>query len=384
MNNNKKKHLLVIDPTAFAGGSKIATENILHLLDNDRVRITVATVDQRSWRSSNLTRVPLWQPSWLAHREQGLPYFLRHLTIAGHLLWLRWRTGRFDLALGASGPGVDLALYLVKPLLGFEIVQLIHGPIAKSRTIGRALLKAGQVHFLESTRPSILTALATVSSPCHDLPSRYHVMSNGLSKQAWPTRCQGEHPVIFWAASLLKWKGLDLLLAALKLMDSDNRPEAHICYIRPEQTTLPISTAPIPMDQVVWHEAPQDLDRLRANANIFISTSTNEPFGLSILEALAAGHCVLIPKDNAYWDQVLSDGINCIKYNPNDADDLAEKLLSLKGDMARVKNMGAAAIAVADDYRAENQYAHLKKVLERGDSEQTTTKECHKQPEIIP
>ncbi|MBF4438182.1 glycosyltransferase, partial [Vibrio anguillarum] len=59
---------------------------------------------------------------------------------------------------------------------------------------------------------------------------------------------------------------------------------------------------------------------------LFVSTSQQEPFGLSILEALAAGMCVIIPEDNAYWDSLLTHELNCLKYAANDVSSLAETL----------------------------------------------------------
>lgn len=379
----RRRHLLVIDPIAFKGGSKIATESILQLLDDKRVRITVATADQDSWHDIDARRFQLWQPAWLIRREQGLLYFLRHLIIAIHLLWIRCRTGRFDVALGASSPGIDLALYIVQFLLRFSIVQLVHGPVPQSRISGRALVRAQQVYFLESARPTLVKVLSTVVTDPDRVLSRFHVLTNGLPEQVWPSRCQGEAPIIFWAASLLRWKGLDLLLAALAHIPVNERPETHICYIRPQQINLPVSEAPMPLSKVIWHESPANLDQLRACASIFVSTSTNEPFGLSILEALAAGLCVLIPEDGAYWDKILIDDFNCIKYILQDADDLAVKLQGLQKDMARVRRIGAQAVIVADDYRAERQYAALKQTLE-SDNLKTTAATHTKQPEGIP
>ncbi len=81
---------------------------------------------------------PLHEPAWLAQQEQGIAYFIRHFIILLNILWLRLRFGHFDMALGASGPGVDLALYLARPLLNWKVVQLVHGPVACSRTIGAA------------------------------------------------------------------------------------------------------------------------------------------------------------------------------------------------------------------------------------------------------
>ncbi len=365
-----QRHLLVIDSTAYTGGSKIATENILKLLNSRRMRVTVLTADCHSWNWPTLKRMKLYQPEWLAKKEQGVLYFLRHFFIALSILIIRLRTGKIDIALGASGPGVDLGLYLIKPVLGFKIVQLIHGPVARSRTIGRCLSVADKVYYLESCKNSLLSALSTTASKTkvavQRLPANFHIMINGLPFYAWPNRCQYKVPTIFWAASLLKWKGLDVLLAALYRIDNGVRPETCICYIRPKETPLPMSSAPVKMEGIYWHENPRHINVLRSFANIFVSTSKNEPFGLSILEAMAAGHCVLIPADGAYWDRILEDGINCIKYRAGDAEDLAEKLLAISSNMNRIKMLGEAASNIAFDYRAENRYAEIKRTLEGG------------------
>ena len=365
----QKQHLLVLDPIAFAGGSKIATENILRCVDTDRVRITVVTRDPASWRWSGLKRSPLFEFRSLAGCEQGLGYFLRHIIIVLSLIWARLLHGRIDIALGASGPGVDLALYLARSIMAFDIVQLVHGPVARSRTIGRCLRSAGAVFFLQSARQTVQDALETVmpSEEADRLMSmpHFHVMTNGLPKHHWPTASHANKPVIFWAASLLKWKGLDLLLEALKMMEADERPSTHICYIQPESTSLPVSKAKVPMERVHWHESPWNLDSIRASSSIFVSTSQNEPFGLSVLEAMAAGHCVLIPADGAYWDRVLKDNVNCIKYRPEDPVDLYMKLQAVAGNMPQARIIGEMARRQAGFYSAEQVYAPIVQRLER-------------------
>jgi glycosyltransferase involved in cell wall biosynthesis len=360
----RKRHLIVIDPTAFSGGSKVATENMLRLLDIEQTRITILTADANSWRLPLFKRVRLYQPRWLASRDQGITYFLRHTCIALNVLLLRLRFGRFDIALGASGPGVDLALYLLKPILGIKIIQLIHGPVAQSNTIARSLMQADEVHYLESCRDSLVATLSRITdTPQNIMSSRFHIMQNGLSLHAWPTACQTLYPAIFWAASLLKWKGLETLLAALNKIEPECRPATHICYIKPQHTQLDISPAPVDLELVYWYENPINIDQIRASTNIFISTSSNEPFGLSILEAMAAGLCILIPADGAYWDRTLTNNIDCIKYRAGDADDLAQKLLMLSKNMKRVTELGGRAAKIALNYRAKKQYANLKKSL---------------------
>ncbi|MEI8597440.1 glycosyltransferase [Vibrio sp. M60_M31a] len=122
--------------------------------------------------------------------------------------------------------------------------------------------------------------------------------------------------VYFWAASLLKWKGLETLIKASKRAAISQSVVLNVCYIRPVDTCLPISNAPVLLSHTIWYEDPENLDDIRSQSNIFVSTSCNEPFGLSILEALAAGMCVVIPSDGAYWDKTLTHNENCIKYQP--------------------------------------------------------------------
>jgi len=380
-----KRHLLIIDPIAFTGGSKIATENILRLLDSEQIRITILTADTDSWHWPQLKRVHLFEPQWLSRQEQGIPYFLRHLLIACQLMLTRLRLGRLDIAMGASGPGVDLALYLLKPVLGFRLVQLIHGPVACSRTIARCLRAANEVHYLKSAGASLISALHTLAPTPYELTTpHFQIMQNGLPNHAWPNRCQSERPVIFWAASLLKWKGLETLLDALRLIETETRPDTHICYIRPQKNPLPISDAPVTIDAVYWHENPAHLDEIRATANIFVSTSHHEPFGLSILEAMAAGHCVLIPADDAYWDRTLENNVNCIKYTSGNAMDLANKLRSLSCDMERVRSLGNAAAKTACHYRAETRYATIKNSLQGQTTSQENEQTTQANTENIP
>lgn len=350
-------HAIIADPVLFHGGHKNAANKIISLMQERDVRITVITADQSSWMAEGITRQRLWVPAWLQQQETGLCFYLQHLFIAFNILIARLIHGRIDVGIGISGPGIDMALYLLKPFLGYRIVQMIKGPVAASRSIGTCLTQADNIYHLESMGTTLDAALSTLDSNLgrSDL-THCDTMENGLLEHEWPTPCHYETPRLFWAASLLRWKGLDLLTESLELMNSDERPLATVCYIKPVDTTLEVSTIPVSSDTVSCYESPDNLDTLRSECNIFVSTSSNEPFGLSILEAIAAGHCVLIPEDGAYWDQHLRDNIDCVKYCAGDANDLRLKILDLLNDQTRLKRIGLSARATAEQYRAEKKY----------------------------
>lgn len=357
---SSRKHILILDPIPFAGGSKVATKHILQQLDGNATHISILTADPQSWAKSDARITRLRMPKKLERTEQGIAYFLRHGLIALQVLWLRLIIGKVDVALAASGPGVDLGLYLARLFAGFDIVQMIHGPVACSRTIGRCLLDADKVFYLDSTRDSLNRALEAAGSALDaDEFSHFKTFRNGLPRETWPSQCQYESAAVFWAASLLKWKGLDVLTEALGRLTPSERPQTHVCYIRPKQTNLAVSDAPQPINKVFWHQEPDNLDAIRSGCNIFVSTSTKEPFGLSILEAMAAGMCVLIPADGAYWDNQLTNGENCFKYQADNADDLRRVLNLAQSDMRKVKQLGTAASVLAQQYRAEHCFSAI-------------------------
>lgn len=356
----RKKHILVIDPTAFPGGSKIATENILKIINKNDFMVNVLTSDTCSWKSENINTVNLHEFSFLSRQELGVSFFIRHLFIALNILFLRLRYGSIDVALGASGPGVDLSIYLIQPLLRFKIVQLIHGSVACSRTIGKCLMTASSVHYLDSTQPSLSSALIRASGDDHHLETdRFKAFKNGLPKSNWPSPCQYEVPVLFWAASLLKWKGLDTFLNALNIKGDIQPHETNICFIRPKDTSLESSIAPVDTNNVNWFETPDNMDEIRRQSNIFVSSSHKEPFGLSVLEAMAAGHVVIIPEDGAYWDKVLTNEENCIKYQPGNEIDLNAKINYICENKKRLEEIGKKAAIIALEYNAEHQYSEI-------------------------
>lgn len=362
----KQPHVLVLDPIAFSGGSKKATSCILNLLASD-THITVVSSNINDWKKlehEHVTLIKLFEPKILAHAEIGYLYFIRHLFIFFQLLVVKLRSKPFKGILGTSGPGVDLALYFFKYFTHIPLIQLIQGPVAVSNTIAKCLHTADLVYYLPSCTNTIQQCLKHYAERAHKPyffiheAENFKPMNNGLPKQEWPEPkvVYNQAPKLLWAASLLKWKGLNTLTESLYLFDDATRPTTSICYIKPVDTIESISNYNQNIQHVTWHSELTDLASFRIKHDIYISTSHQEPFGLAILEAMASGLCVVIPSDGAYWDQKLTDGISCIKYEPHNAEQLKEKLKSLCATPHLVKRIGEESLLIATNYQAEKTY----------------------------
>lgn len=377
MAKSNAHHTLIFDPITFKGGSKLATAEILRLCKTNSNHFVIATVQPTFWKNSRLAQshsveiVTLALSKGLAKQHYGILYWLNQFYTSLLLLCLLVKYRDISRAIGASGPGMDMALYLVNIFKHFELIQFVHGPVGNSRSIGYCLTRADKVFHLPSSKPSMAIALDTYLKhktgieDCQALielyltSSSYHEFVNGLTEDNWPTRSQTHFPVCYWAASLLKWKGLDTFVDALKDAAKLKSLAANICFIRPVDTSIPVSTAPISMQHVNWYQDPPDLDSIRSQSNIFVSTSQNEPFGLSILEALAAGMCVIIPQDGSYWDERLIHNKNCIKYLPNNPHSLCDALLYAAKDTDNFHQCIKNGLKVAQEYKAEKCYLDI-------------------------
>lgn len=346
-------NILVVDPIPFRGGSKVATEVMLDEMSTRMAALSchVLTQDPASW--PRCQHHALWLPNMLRGRESGIGYLLKQGWQTIVIVWLAWRLGSVTCLLAASGPGVDLCSYWAARLLRCRVVQLIHGPVGCSGLSARALQRASAVFYLPSAKGSLAALLARLGKS--EFPPHWQPFINGLSEREWPTATAGGARIL-WAASLLRWKGLEMMLAAHQML-TDARPPLMICYLEPKGTLQPCSVPQPQLPDTHWYPSPPNLDAIRAQCGVFVSTSQQEPFGLSILEAMAAGLCVVIPADGAWWDQHLTDGVDCCKYQPNDPSDLARVLASLNARPEAVRMLGEQARTHAlAHYKAAHTY----------------------------
>lgn len=372
--NHTPVHSFVYDPIPFAGGSKVATAEMLQSCHHNKTQFTILSADGDSWAklskhgNCRILSLPKWK---FLTKTQGLGYWFAQLCLVSFILFTMLRVKRIDYAVGASGPGIDMAIYLANLFSQYSIIQLIHGPVAQSRSIGYCLTKAYKVFYLKSSEQSKTNSIyhyfTLTNDPVQNQilarfsmdKEQYHPFNNGIAQCNWPSTSSFQSTRVLWAASLLKWKGLDVLLEAINPAHNEEPIETDICYIRPTSTEIEVSSLPENWANVSLYQSPSNLDQIRSQAGIFVSTSIEEPFGLSILEALAAGLSVVIPEDGAYWDKVLTHGINCMKYSPRSANALRETLNTLTHDSNLRASLAIEAKNIATGYHAEQCYAEI-------------------------
>lgn len=354
--------ILIYDPVPFKGGSKKVLQAILTELPSG-TDVWVLSNDNASWLGENVHFLPLFSPQCLLHKTDGLLFFLKHLSYLFCLFFHLCKLKRFDKIIGISGPCVDFALYLLSELITLEIIQFVQGNIAKSKVAKFGLLRASKIFYLPSTYSSILATL----NDCHIdnllIKQKLVPFINGVNSALIKQKIPQDKTVFLWAASLLKWKNVELFVEAINQLNSlpkySKRYFANLCYIKPQTNTDVDISQCKKIANINWYADPNNLNDIRAGSSVFISTSEQEPFGLSILEAMTAGLAIVIPADGAYWDQHLVDNIDCIKYIPGNALSLAQALTRLMSEPTLLQHISQQAKYSAQDYTHENCYSGI-------------------------
>ncbi|GAW97406.1 MULTISPECIES: glycosyltransferase family 4 protein [Colwellia] len=364
------KRVLIYDPVPFKGGSKIVMKTIVAELPS-YIEVWVISNDSDSWCNFNVHFVPLFSPLYLQNKTTGMLYFLKHFVYLFSLITKMMKLKRFSKIIGFSGPNVDFSLYLLTEIINIDIIQLIQGDIANSKVASFGLTRAKQVFYLPSTYASIFHALKCHSNKENIANNKYIPFVNGINCstiKVKDTNNKSSDKIGFlWAASLLKWKHIELFIAAITKLNSSyedvNKYFASVCYIEPKNDSYLDIADFAKVDNIHWYADPNNLNEIRANSSVFISTAEHEPFGLSILESMAAGLAIVIPADNAYWDQQLTNNYDCLKYSPNNMESLVQVLTRLINDPTLLLNIAQQAKLRVQHYSHRSCYAHILKSI---------------------
>ena len=249
-----------------------------------------------------------------------------------------------DVLIANNSPPANTAAYLVRGALGTPLVQYVRGPFHDSGLSRICLHRADAVFTVGPEATSRTRALGVACAQ----------VDEGLCEDAWPTpRHPSAAPRILWCAALMRWKGVRLALEAYQLAShrTSQMLPMTLCYgpvprALPDADELP---AVLPRG-VQAHALPGNLDAIRAGCNVYLHTALSpEPFGRSILEAMAAGLCPVVPSDSA---ALIRPGQTGLTYQSGSVADLARQLRCLARDPGLADRLGLAAARSVRNHRA--------------------------------
>jgi hypothetical protein len=275
---------------------------------------------------------------------RGAAYFARE---AGRAVRLRGllRALDADVVIANNSPPLNLAAYPASRALGIPLIQYARGPFLPSPWMSPWVSGASARFAVGSGAAASFAALGVSCEP----------VVEGLRRDAWPRERSGEGWL--WSSALLRWKGLPLALRAYRYASARAPvPRFEVCYAPVSVASEDAAPVPVAPPGARLHELPDDLDALRASCLVYVHSSLiAEPFGRSILEAMAAGLCAVVPAHEA--SSLVVDGVSGMTYRPNDAADLGEKLLWCARHPRAAARMGATARRRAERFDAARAFA---------------------------
>ena len=109
------------------------------------------------------------------------------------------------------------------------------------------------------------------------------------------------------------------------------------------------------VDFVYWHgwASYDELPSLYHGASCFILSSTSEPWGLVVNEAMSAGLPVLVSRSCGCVPELCKTGINGYSFNPFDVEQLAELMFKMSSKEVDLNSMGRASKEIIKNYTPE-------------------------------
>jgi len=182
---------------------------------------------------------------------------------------------------------------------------------------------------------------------------------SAVDKDAWrlDNGLPGDSPLVLYVARLVPSKNVDLLLDIAGILGregehGDRRPVFAVVAGGPERQRLEQRIEDEGLAESVRLMGPKvgdDLVAAYAAADIFVSTSDYEGFGLAVVEAMSAGLPVVACAAGGVTDLVV-DGRTGWLVPRGDADGAAERLGLLLQDRAAATEMGRAGAARAREF----------------------------------
>lgn len=343
--------VLVHDESPGLGGSITSMGALAPFLRQQGWRVEVTALQGEGWAGEGI------DPCLLPRRGEritGAGYFAREAARALDLV-AACRRIRPDVLLANNGPTANLSTHLAGAWLGIPVAQYVRGPFPPSRLSSRILRRSAAV----LTVGEECTGSAGL---CGIVPAQ---VEEGLDPARWPRRREAGSRDWLWSSALVAWKGLPLLLEAYATLGTA-APALQLCWAglpagHPDAVAPPERVPP----GVNLRRAPPDLDALRSRCLLYVHTALRpEPFGRSVLEAMAAGLCPVVP-DAGTPGRLVRHEANGLVYRAGSPTELAATLRRAAADPGLCERLGAQAARDAAAYRSDRVFQPVLAALER-------------------
>lgn len=368
------KRILVVETGAGFGGALTSLETLLSSLDATRFEVHVLTAYPQDWikaegavaRVGELPRRRRYGPGSVLEkrlrpvlgRRAGNAAFLADLVTTGRRF--AWsvaayaREQRIDIIQGNNGILINDAVILGARWARRPCVIHVRSEEYPSRP--GSWLAASVSRFLAVSRFVERSIKALGVSP-----QRIVLTPEGLDAAAFARGGDGEAfrlrhnlppglPLVGLVACLAGWKGHDVFLEACARVLSEAGAGAVIVGGEPDGSGLELSrlrqkARMLGIGDRVWftgHEA--DVASAMAACQVVVHASTSpEPFGRVILEAMALGRPVIASRAGGP-EEIVTSGTDGLLVAPGDARALARALRGLLADAGERERLGRAGL----------------------------------------
>jgi glycosyltransferase involved in cell wall biosynthesis len=195
--------------------------------------------------------------------------------------------------------------------------------------------------------------------------ARVRVLHNAYSPlEAGPAGAERGDPVVLYLGRLSEQKSPDVFLQAAARVRA-RQPSARFVLagegeLYPELVTLARELELTPHVSFTGFVSGTELARTYADADVYVLSSSSEPFGISALEALSLGVPTIVPRGAGVTEVVHS----VLRFEPQDAGDLADKIVALLERPALRRQLSTAGLREVKKLRWERPARALRGIYE--------------------